>query len=196
MVDDIGLLATRLALGLSYASHGAQKAFGWFGGPGPEGAAGMMESLGFKPGPTYAAMASYGEITSGLLIALGAGGPIGPAMLLSNMLVAQTTVHAKNGFYASKGGVELGTLYAAGALALASSGYGAVSFDRALGVHDKINHPVLKTLVLAGALAAGYAVLAQRKVGPPPGTMAQPTLQGERNGHNGHSAGTTVSAQS
>ncbi len=104
-----------------------------------------MESLGFKPGETYAALASYGEVVSGLLIALGAGGPVGPAMLLSNMLVAQTTVHAKNGFFASKNGVEVGVLYASGALALASTGYGSVSLDRALGLDQKLSHPVLKT---------------------------------------------------
>ncbi|HZO94136.1 MAG TPA: DoxX family protein [Candidatus Baltobacteraceae bacterium] len=182
MIDDLGLLAARLALGLSYASHGTQKTFGWFGGPGPKGAAGFMESLGFKPGETYAAMASYGEVVAGLLIAAGAGGPVGPAMLLANMLVAQTTVHAKNGFYASNNGIEVGVLYSTGALALASSGYGALSVDRALGVHEKLSHPVLKTLLLAGALAAGYAALAQRKESPPPGTLAEPTLKGERNG--------------
>lgn len=189
MVDDLGVLAARLALGLSYASHGAQKAFGWFEGPGPQGAAAYMESLGFKPGETYATLASYGEVVSGLLIAFGAGGPVGPAMLLSNMLVAQTTVHAKNGFYASKGGVEVGVLYATGALALASSGYGRLSLDRALGVHDKLAHPILKTIVLAGALAAGYAALAQRKTGPPAGTLAEPTLKGAaRNGASAETA--------
>ncbi len=193
MIDDLGLLAARLALGLGYASHGAQKAFGWFEGPGPKGAAGFMESLGFKPGETYAALASYGEVTSGLLIALGAGGPIGPAMLLSNMLVAQTTVHAKNGFYAAKNGVEVGVLYSTGALALAASGFGAVSLDRALGLDRKLSHPVLKTLVLAGAIAAGYAALAQRKTGPPAGTLAEPTMKG---GQNGQTAQTGASSQS
>jgi putative oxidoreductase len=79
MSHDLGLLAARLAFGLSFAAHGAQKAFGWFGGPGPQGAAGFMESLGFKPGSTYASAASYNEIGSGLLIALGLGGPLGPA---------------------------------------------------------------------------------------------------------------------
>src|SRR5579884_98112 len=182
MIDDRGLLAARLALGLSYASHGAQKAFGWFDGPGPQGAAGFLESLGFKPGATYAALASYGEITAGLAIAAGAGGPIGPAMVLANMLVAQTSVHAKNGFYAGKNGIEVGLLYATGALALASSGYGALSLDRALGVHDKLAHPLLKTLAIAGALAGGFAALGQRKTGPPPGTLAEPTIKGERNG--------------
>jgi putative oxidoreductase len=194
MIDDLGLLTSRLALGLSYAAHGAQKAFGWFEGPGPEGAAGFMESLGFKPGKQYAIVASDGEVAAGLLIALGLGGPIGPAILLSGMVVAQTTVHAKNGFFASKGGIEVGLLYAAGALALASSGYGAISLDRALGLERKLHHPVLTTLVLAGALAAGYAVLGQRDTGPPEGTLATPTIQG--GGRNGEPAGSEPASAS
>lgn len=183
MIDDLGLLASRLTLGLSYAAHGAQKAFGWFEGPGPEGAAGFMESLGFKPGKQYATVASDGEILAGLLIALGLGGPMGPALLLSGMVVAQSTVHAKNGFFAAKGGVEVGTLYAAGAIALTSSGYGAFSLDRALGLEEKLRHPFVTTLALAGAVAAGYLVLNRRDTGPPEGTLATPTIKGaERNG--------------
>jgi putative oxidoreductase len=188
MIDDLGLLASRLALGLGLASHGAQKAFGWYEGPGPEGAAGFMESLGFKPGAQFAQAASYTEIGSGLAIALGLGGPLGPAALLSTMLVAQLTVHAKNGFFAQKGGVELGVVYSAGALALAAGGYGNLSLDRLLGLHEKLNAPLFKTLALAGGLAAGYAVLNQRDGSPPEGTFATPTIPGERDG-GGNSAG-------
>jgi putative oxidoreductase len=182
MIDDLGLLVSRLAVGLSYASHGAQKAFGWFDGPGPQGAAGFMESLDLSPGAQYATLASYGEIGSGLAIALGLGGPIGPAVVLSGMVVAQTTVHAKNGFYASKGGIELGVLYSAAALAFASSGYGALSLDRLFGLDRKLRHPALTALAIAAGVAAGYAVLGQRDDSPPPGTLATPTIKGEHNG--------------
>jgi putative oxidoreductase len=58
-MHDLGLLTARLALGLGLASHGAQKAFGWFEGPGLQGAAGFMASVGLKPGETYAKAASY-----------------------------------------------------------------------------------------------------------------------------------------
>ncbi len=179
-MNDLGLLTARLALGLSIASHGAQKAFGWFAGPGPAGAAGFMESLGFKPGAQYAQAASYTEIGSGLAIALGLGGPLGPAGLLSTMLVAQTTVHAKNGFFAQQNGIELGLVYGAGALALASSGYGNLSLDRAFGLHDKLGHPLFTTLAVAGGLAAGTLILGRRDLSPPDGTLATPTLPGDR----------------
>ena len=190
MIDQFGLLASRLAIGLSYASHGAQKAFGWFEGPGPQGAAGFMESLGFKPGKQYATVASDGEVAAGLMIALGLGGPIGPAILLSGMIVAQNSVHRDNGFFAAKNGVEVGLLYASAALAFASSGYGAFSLDRALGLHEKLRHPAVTTVALAGAIAAGYLVLGERDTGPPEGTLATPTIKGaeQDGGRNGQSS--------
>ena len=182
MIDDVGLLVSRLVLGLSYASYGSQKAFGWFEGPGPRGAAGIMESLGFKPGDKYATAASYSELVAGAMIALGFGGPIGPAMVLSTMLVAQETVHRKQGYFAAKGGVELGVIYSAGALALASAGYGDASLDHALGLDKTLRHPGITALALAGGIAVGYYILQQRDTSPPPGTLATPTIKGEHNG--------------
>jgi putative oxidoreductase len=178
--DDLGLLAARLAIGLGMAAHGAQKAFGWFGGPGPDGAAGFMESLGFKPGSRYGPMASYNELVGGTMIAAGFGGPVGPAILISQMLVAAATVHVKNGFFATGGGVELPVVYSAGALALASSGYGSLSLDRALGFDEKLRHPILKTLVLAGGIAGGWLVLGMREVSPPPEAASSDGGGGER----------------
>ncbi|HEX3465728.1 MAG TPA: DoxX family protein [Candidatus Elarobacter sp.] len=183
MIDDLGLLASRLAVGLGYAAHGAQKALGWFEGPGLDGAGGFMESLGFKPGKQYATVASDGEMAAGLMIALGLGGPIGPAILLSGMIVAQNTVHRKNGFFAANNGVEVGVLYASAALAFASTGYGRLSLDHMLGLREKLRHPAFTTLVLGGAIATGYLVLNGRDTGPPAGTLATPTIKGaERDG--------------
>lgn len=189
-MHDLGLLAARLALGLGLASHGAQKAFGWFEGPGPQGAAGFMTSLGLKPGEGYATAASYNELASGLLIALGLGGPLGPAGAISTMVVAAEMVHKKNGFFAGKGGIEVNVLYSAGALALASAGYGALSLDGIFGLDEKLRHPVLTTLALAGGIAAAYLVLGQRDTSPPDGTLAEPTVPGKRE-HNGAAAGST-----
>jgi putative oxidoreductase len=166
MMNDVGLLIARLTLGASIASHGAQKEFGWFEGPGPVPAAGMFEGLGFTPGTTYRSAAAWSEIGAGALIALGFGGPIGPAALITTMIVAQRAVHAKNGFFAQKNGIELGTIYGAAALALASGGYGAISIDKATGLEDD-RSSWFTFLTLAGAVGAALAVLAQRT---PPGT--------------------------
>jgi putative oxidoreductase len=189
-MHDLGLLAARLGLGLGIASHGAQKAFGWFEGPGPKKAAGFMASVGLKPGETYATAAYSNEIASGLMIALGLGGPLGPAGVISTMIVAAETVHKPNGFFAGKNGIEINVLYSAGALALASSGYGALSVDAMLGLSAKLHHPVITTLALAGGIAAAYLILGQRDTSPPDGTLAEPTVPGNR-AHNGAPAGAT-----
>lgn len=183
MIDDLGLFAARVAVGLAFASHGAQKAFGWFGGPGPEKAAGFMASLGLRPGAQFAKSAEINEIGSGLLIALGLGGPLGPAGVVSGMIVAAETVHKKNGFYAGQGGVEVNLLYSAVALTFASTGYGALSLDRALGLDRTLRNPVVTALGLAGGIVTAYAILGQRDTSPPDGTLATPTIKGaERNG--------------
>jgi putative oxidoreductase len=150
-----------MALGAGMAAHGAQKAFGTFGGPGPQAAATMMNGLGFVPGSRYATAAAWTELVSGGLIVLGAGGPIGPAALISTMVVAQASVHIQNGFFAQKNGIELGTLYAAGALAIASSGYGRISLDEALS-WKRLREPWLSTACVIGGLAVASAILATR----------------------------------
>jgi len=159
------------------AAHGAQKALGWFEGPGPENAGQIMHDLGFRPGETYAAMASWNEIVSGVLIAAGLGGPIGPSMLISNMIVAQASVHFPNGFFAQKGGIELGVLYSAAALAFAATDFGGVSMDAVFGLREKMRDPYFTALVLAGGVAAAVLILNNRDTSPE--GPATPTFRGK-----------------
>jgi putative oxidoreductase len=176
MIRDMALLGARLAIGGGMAAHGAQKALGWFGGPGPEKAGQLMESLGFRPGETFGALASWNEIGSGFLIMAGFGGPIGPAMLISNMIVAQATVHAPNGFFAQDGGIELGVVYSSAALVFASTDYGSLSLDAVTGLNKKLHHPWLTTLVLTGGAAAAIVLLNSRNTTP--NGEASPTFRG------------------
>jgi putative oxidoreductase len=169
---DSALLAARVVLGASIAAHGAQKLFGWFGGPGRDAASKMMESLGFKPGRTYSTLASGTELTAGTLIALGLGGPLGPAMLASVMTVAAGSVHVKNGYFASNQGFELNTMYTIAALLLAMQDYGRLSVDHAIGLR-KINFPPFVNLgTVAGAIATGLVLLARREKAEPPSTAS------------------------
>ena len=62
----IGTLILRLVLGLPLAAHGAQKLFGWFGGPGLDKTALGMEKLGFLPGFRSAVLAGLAEVVGGL----------------------------------------------------------------------------------------------------------------------------------
>lgn len=174
MVHDIGLLTSRATVGLAMAAHGAQKAFGAFEGPGPQGSAQFMSSLGFEPSEKYAMAASYNELISGLGLALGLGGPLPSAGIIAGMLVAAMTVHAKNGFFNDKQGYELPTIYAAAALAFASAGFGALSLDRLFGLDKKLRHPALTALAVAGGITGGLLALAQRTATPTAQSTPQP----------------------
>jgi len=157
-----GLLVARLVLGLAMAAHGAQKLFGWFGGHGVAGTAGFFEMLGFRPGRLFAVGAALGEIVSGLLVAAGLLGPIGPALMVSVMLVAMLSVHWKQGFFAMSNGIEVGLLYATGALALAFTGFGAFSLDALLGLDGFAALPIALASVAVAVLGAVGALVTRR----------------------------------
>ncbi|MGH3003625.1 MAG: DoxX family protein, partial [Gaiellaceae bacterium] len=57
----MGRLLLRAVVGGIFVGHGTQKLFGWFGGPGLEGTAGFMESLGLRPGKRHAVLGSAAE---------------------------------------------------------------------------------------------------------------------------------------
>jgi putative oxidoreductase len=157
----VGLLIGRLVLGLGMASHGAQKLFGWFGGKGPAGTGSYFESLGYRPGRPFATLAGLGELGSGLLVASGWVGPVGPALMLAVMIVAMNEAR-RHGFFAMNNGVELPLLYAAGAVALAFTGFGRFSLDHALDL-GRLSDPRLDVAALAIAVVAGLATLAVRR---------------------------------
>jgi putative oxidoreductase len=157
-----GLLLARLVFGLLLVAHGGQKLFGWLGGYGIAGTAGYFEQLGFRPGKPFVVAAALGEIVGGGLIALGWLGPIGPALVLSIMIVAAVTVHWKGGLFATTNGIEVPLLYAAGAVALALAGPGPLSLDSILGI-DRVWTPGLKLIALAVGAAAGIANLQARR---------------------------------
>jgi putative oxidoreductase len=157
-----GLLIARLVLGLAMAAHGTQKLFGWFGGYGLAGTGGFFEGMGFRPGRLHAAVASLAELTGGLLVAVGLLGPIGPALMISPMVVAMLTVHRNQGFFASSNGIELPFLYATGALTLAFTGFGAFSLDALLGLSGLASPTLAALAVIVGVLGA-LAALALRQ---------------------------------
>lgn len=132
-MTDLGLLALRLALGLVFLGHGAQKAFGAFGGPGLDGAAGFMGSLGLKPAKFWAAVAAWGEIVGALLVLLGLFTPLGALLLAATMAVAIAKVHGPKGFWLANGGYEYNLVLLAAALALAATGAGTISLDYVVG---------------------------------------------------------------
>ena len=159
---DEGLVIARLVFGLLMAAHGAQKLFGWFGGHGLAGTAGFLEVLGFRPGRVFATTAALTEFASGLLVAFGLLGPVGPALMLSVMIVAAVSVHLKNGLFAMSNGIELPLLYGAAAAALTLTGPGRYSLDALLGL-ESLWTPGLAWTALALGIVGGVANLAIRR---------------------------------
>jgi putative oxidoreductase len=157
----IGLLVVRVIVGLVMAGHGAQKLFGWFGGHGLRGTGQFFAQAGFQPGTAFAAAASITEVLSGLLVAVGFLGPVGPALMLSVMIVAAITVHWGRGLFAPNG-IELPLLYAAAAFALALTGFGQYSLDAWLGIAGR--WPATTTwIVLIVGIVGAFGNLALRR---------------------------------
>lgn len=157
-----GLLIARLVFGLLMIGHGSQKLFGWFGGHGIAGTAGFFDSIGFRPGRFFATLASGTEVLSGALIALGFFGPVGPALMISVMVVAAVSMHWKNGLFASVNGIEVPLLYAAAALALLLTGPGQFSLDALLGL-GSLSTPTLQLGALAIGVVGGIGNLFARR---------------------------------
>jgi putative oxidoreductase len=159
---DAALLFVRLVVGLAMAAHGAQKLFGWFGGYGLAGTGGFFEGIGFRPGRVFAFFAGLGEFGGGLLMALGLGGALGPAVIVLVMLVAIFTVHISKGFFITNGGWELNAAYIASAIAVAYAGNGAYSLDRILGFDLLSSTQAATILMIAAVVLTGLNLLVRR----------------------------------
>ncbi len=162
---ELGLLGLRLVAGGLLAGHGAMKLFGSFGGPGFQGTAGWMESMGFTPGERWAALAGASEFGGGLLTALGLLHPIGPIGTIAAMTVAARDAHAGKPIWVTEGGAELPIINIAIATALATTGPGRFSLDNALGIRVPKGLVALATVAVAAGLV--YADMRPRPEAAP-----------------------------
>jgi putative oxidoreductase len=165
---ETGFLLIRVVLGAIMAAHGAQKLFGWFGGPGLAGTDGWLQSMGFRPARLLAIVVGLAEFGGGTLLALGLLTPLGAAAVAGVMFVAIATVHWSNGFFNSSGGYEFNLLIAATAIALAITGPGEISIDHLAGWALSGPEWGLAALVISAATAG--LILVRRKPLP---TQAQ-----------------------
>jgi putative oxidoreductase len=108
----------------------------------------------------FAAAAGFTELAGGLLVAFGLLGPLGPAMLVSVMVVAMATVHWQHGLFAQNNGIELPLVYSAAVTAIAVVGNGAYSLDAAIGLSWPAE---VVWIALALGVAGGIANLALRR---------------------------------
>jgi len=134
---DTSRLMLRLALGVVFFAHGAQKVLGWWGGRGFSATMeGFTHFMGI-PG-LFAFLAIAAEFAGGLGLILGLLGRVAAFGIACNMVVAIVKVHAVNGMFMNwagnqKGeGIEFHILVLGMAFAIMIAGSGALSVDRAL----------------------------------------------------------------
>jgi putative oxidoreductase len=147
----LGLTILRVAVGATFFAHGAQKLFGWFNGPGLEGASQGFDQMGLRPGRRHALVAGVAETGGGALMTVGLFTPLASASLIGVMHQAIRTVHWDKGFFATEGGYEYNLVLIASAFALADIGPGPLSLDNALGTER--SGPFWAIAALAAGLA-------------------------------------------
>ncbi len=125
-------LPVRVAIGATFAAHGAQKLFAWFGGYGLEGTAGWMASIGIEPAMLMTVLAGSSEFFGGLLLIVGLLVRPAALTLAIAMVVAIFTVHIQNGLFMSNNGYEYALALLVVSVGLIIRGGGSFSADRVL----------------------------------------------------------------
>jgi putative oxidoreductase len=145
---DTGFLVLRLFTGLAIAAHGAQKAYGWANGPGPDAWEVNVQKMDMRPHWLWARAAAWGELAGGICLALGLLTGIAAGVLVMDMIVAIWKVHWAKGFWVHQGGMEyaLTDLVVFGVVGLAGPGMWAV--DRAIGLASWSAALFVATLVI------------------------------------------------
>jgi putative oxidoreductase len=131
----LGLLVLRVVVGLTLAGHGAQKVFGWWGGPGMKAWTEGVAKMRIRPAVPFAWLAALAELGGGLLLAVGFLSPLGSLAIIGTMLVAIATVHWPNGFWNTKRGYEFNLTIIGAAVAIGLAGPGNYSIDQAIDFH-------------------------------------------------------------
>lgn len=135
--QDPGQLFIRVVLGTVMFPHGAQKAFGWFQGPGSRGTVEAFAAMGF---PTWSVIILILLLESGgaLLLVAGFLTRIWAMGFLVSISLCMALNHIRHGFFMNWYGHQQGEgfeyhlLVIGICLALISGGGGTYSLDRLL----------------------------------------------------------------
>ncbi|MFE9557823.1 DoxX family protein [Streptomyces sp. NPDC006692] len=130
---DAGLLILRLVVGLLIAGHGVQKVSFRLGGSGLAGGTEEFRGDGFRGGRLTALAAGGSQIGAGLFLAVGLLTPAAAMAAMGVMTVAGTVKWSK-GLWVQHDGYEYPLVLVAVCAAVALTGSGRWSLDRALGI--------------------------------------------------------------
>lgn len=160
MSVSLGLLILRVVVGGTLLGHGAQKLFGWWGGPGLAGWTESTRRMRLRPVQLWAWIAALSEFGGGLLFVLGLLSPLGSLAIAGAMVVAIALVHWSRGFWVGRGGYEFNVSLIAAAVAVALTGPGAYSLDALLGI--RLPEPLLLAAGTAGLIVTVAVALLTR----------------------------------
>lgn len=122
------LTILRVILGFLFAAHGWQKVNEWT----IAGTQASFAKMGVPVAEIAAPAVAVLELGGGIALILGVLTRIAALLLTLDMLGALFLVHVSAGVFAATGGYELVLLLAAAAFAIALTGAGRISVDRAL----------------------------------------------------------------
>jgi len=168
---DLGLLILRLVVGLTMAAHGAQKAFGWWKGPGWASWYAAIARMGFRPANFWGVVSIGAELVGGLLLAAGLLTPFAAMALVGQSVVIVLKAHWARGFWGRDGGFEFPLSLAAGVVALVGTGPGSASLDAALGLSYSAE---LRGLLMAVGVLGALVAIAISRVLPAGGHTEAP----------------------
>lgn len=125
-----GLVALRVAVGLVFVAHGAEKVFTGVGGAGFSR---YLQGLGFTPGIVWGSIVKVVELGGGLCLVFGVLVRPASILLIIEMLVATVKVNLPRGFYWNEhgGGWEMPVLLAVLAAIVALTGPSSPRRNRA-----------------------------------------------------------------
>ena len=153
---NLALLILRVTAGVVMLAHGINHIYG---GGKIAGTGRWFASLGMKPGPLHAWIASLTEVGAGVMLIVGLLTPLAAAAIVGVMAVAWIINHRGNGFFIfrpGEGWEYVMTLTMVG-LALGALGAGEWSLDEALDLRDDLLG--VPGLAIAALVGGGGAAL-------------------------------------
>ena len=127
------MVPLRLALGIAFIGHGAQKVFGSFNGPGWAKWTSLSQAVPFsfmRPTSLWLGAAAISELLGGILVLLGLLTRVGAFLIICVMI---TVIATQWPAFFAPAGMELAMVMLAMSLALLIAGGGQASVDRMIG---------------------------------------------------------------